>query len=99
MVYKTAVGWRWYLKPTANKGPGSSICFAYFQCDETNGKLPQDCQPWYVHTDDGFKQETCVGSLASTKPLPPDVTSRFQDGLDLMRKKREDRIAEVGSLR
>jgi len=28
VVYKSTTGWRWYLKPKANLGPTSSICFA-----------------------------------------------------------------------
>ena len=97
MVFLMTLGWCWDVKPTSSKGPHDNHCYAYFQCDEANGKLPQDCRPWHVMSGDGFKQEeTCVASLASTIPLPPDVISRFQDGLNLMRKKKEERIAEVG---
>lgn len=44
-------GWRWYLKPANEKGPDSSVCFAYFQCDEKDVRLPSECTTaWSVHT-------------------------------------------------
>ena len=63
---------------------------------EDDIKLPQDCASWHVNTDDGFKQqETCSVSLASSKPLPADVTSRYQAGLAIVRDRKAARVAEV----
>jgi hypothetical protein len=100
MVYTTTAGWRWYLKPTANKGPDSTVCFAYAQCDEDDIKLPQDCASWCISTKEGFKQQaSCVVSLAIDLPVPKHVSSRLQDGLNIARKRKDDRIAEVSILK
>ena len=44
-----ASGWRWYLKPTANKGPSSSVCFA----PDVSGK-------WHVSCAEGFVAQDVV---------------------------------------
>lgn len=94
MVYSPKLGWRWYLKPVVNKGPDSSICFAYYQCQETDIKLPQDCPSWYCNVDEGFVQQKTTVGLASQQPLPSDVETRFNDGLRSAQKERDERIAQ-----
>lgn len=98
IVHNATSGWRWYLKPLANKGPDSSLCFAYFTCSEENVQLPQDCKDWFVSTDDGFKQGSTSVSLSTSQPLPQSVTSRFQEGLRIVKQKktdREDQVCEI----
>lgn len=94
MVYKPESGWRWYLKPTANKGPDSSICFAYFQCDEEKILLPQECASWYINTTEGFEEQSTVVTLASSEPIPDTVTSRYEEGLVIVKERRDARRAE-----
>ena len=69
---KGASGYRWYLKPAANKGPNSSICFAYVGIDPDNLALPLDITtPWTINTANGFtEQKSIVLSKASDKPTP-----------------------------
>ena len=95
IVYKPESGWRWYLKPTANKGPDSSICFAYFQCTETNVLLPQDCKSWHVNTDDGFKSQSTTVGLASSLALPSSLTTSYEEGLKIVKERLDARRAEV----
>jgi hypothetical protein len=74
-------GWRWYVKPTANKGPESSVCFAYAQFDDENVVLPQDIpgNEWTVYADKQWvKQSTLSVSLEST--LPAAVESQYARG-------------------
>lgn len=52
---KGASGWRWYLKPVKNKGPESSVCFAYMSIDVKKLGLPQDMEvKWNVSCAEGF---------------------------------------------
>jgi hypothetical protein len=95
IVFKPETGWRWYLKPTANKGPDSSICFAYFQCSEENVMLPHDCSSWHVSTADGFKEQPTVVKLASNAPIPSSVTAQFKEGLKNVKERRDTRRTEV----
>jgi hypothetical protein len=69
---KGASGYRWYLKPVANKGPTSSVCFAYVAIDVDNLSLPLDIDtPWTVNTANGFaEQKNIVLLKASDKPTP-----------------------------
>jgi hypothetical protein len=69
---KGVSGYRWYLKPAANKGPNSSICFAYVAIDEENLALPLDITtPWTINTANGFAdQKSIVVFKASDKPTP-----------------------------
>ena len=75
MVQVKAGGWRWYIKPTAEKGPESSICFGYgvsnsvvfpHECDENN---------WYCYDGTNFeKEESIVASLTyPTLEFPSDI--------------------------
>lgn len=54
MVKTPAGKWRWYVKPTHERGPCNSVCFAYGTSDEV--VLPQDCDAgsWNVHDGNTF---------------------------------------------
>ena len=69
-------GLRWYVKPVANRGPESTVCFGYCAIDENSQALPHDILTgWTVNTKDGFQmQETIVVSLASSEPIPENMT-------------------------
>jgi len=89
-------GWRWYLKPTANKGPDSSICFAYLQCDGIDVKLPHQCtSKWFVHTSGSFVEQNVVMTAESSLPLPENIVTRINEGLEKMEKKRSTLLAEA----
>lgn len=94
IVYKVESGWRWYLKPTANRGPESSICFAYAQCDESNMLLPGDMTAWHVSTNDGFVIQSSVRISRPGGPDSDDIVNRYNEGKALVLKRRTDRIAE-----
>ena len=66
---------RWYIKPAANRGPDSTICFGYAAIDENDKALPQDITSgWTVNTKDGFKmQESIHVALASEEPIPDNM--------------------------
>lgn len=67
-------GMRWYVKPAANRGPESTICFGYAAINEDAKALPQDSTGWTVNTADGFKmQESITVMLASTEPVPDNM--------------------------
>jgi hypothetical protein len=69
---KGASGYRWYMKPSANKGPASSVCFAYLPLDQDNLALPLDiATKWTINTASGFvEQASIVLVKASDKPTP-----------------------------
>lgn len=69
---KGASGYRWYLKPAANKGPNSSICFAYVPIDRDKLALPLDItSTWSINTANGFgEQKSIILLKASDKPTP-----------------------------
>ena len=90
-----ASGWRWYLKPTANKGPESSVCFAYIQCDENKVMLPSEySKGWTVHTDSGFVSQNVTAKSESDLPLPDHLKTLIAEGKAMVTKKYEDKIAE-----
>lgn len=65
---------RWYVKPGANRGPDSTVCFGYAAIKEDAKSLPQDTSGWTVNTADGFKMQTSISVvLASTEPVPEDM--------------------------
>mmetsp|Transcript_4392 Transcript_4392/g.8155 ORF Transcript_4392/g.8155 Transcript_4392/m.8155 type:complete len:1152 (-) Transcript_4392:2470-5925(-) len=70
-----ASGYRWYIKPTANRG-SSSVCFAYCKFDEENPTLPFDREKdkWLVYNGKEFAtQDTVVTKLVPEGvPVPED---------------------------
>jgi hypothetical protein len=91
-----ASGWRWYLKPTANKGPESSICFAYLQLDGIDVKLPtESTAKWTVHTASGWVAQDVKATSESSLPLPASITSSINEGLAKIKKQHEDKKVEV----
>lgn len=62
---KGASGWRWYLKPEKNKGPDSSVCFAYKNFSPENLGLPQDMDAkWNVSCAEGFVAQDTATTVA-----------------------------------
>ena len=60
-MVKTNTGtWRWYVKPTKEKGPHSSICFGYGGSKDV--VFPHDCDvgSWYCYDDKKFQNETTI---------------------------------------
>lgn len=72
-MVRTNIGtWRWYIKPTKEKGPESSICFGYGS--STDIVFPQDCEcgGWLCYDDTKFENEkSIICSLCyPDQPLP-----------------------------
>jgi hypothetical protein len=71
-----AAGLRWYLKPGANKGPKSSVCFGYIAIDVDKIALPQDMSSeWTINTDEGFVVQKVAIESASSEPIPSKMTA------------------------
>lgn len=94
-VFKSASGWRWYLKPKANLGPDSSICFAYVNCDEDDMKLPGDMTRWMISTADGFVYQNTVKVTRLGGDDPQDVLNRLGEGRALAQRMKTERLAEL----
>jgi hypothetical protein len=77
MVKTTDNTWRWYIKPTKEKGPQNSICFGYGVSDEV--VLPQDCdiKAWNVHDGSKFVLEPDV----TCDLISPGSVSEFMQEL------------------
>jgi hypothetical protein len=90
-------GLRWYLKPTANKSPTSSICFSYLAIDEENLQLPVDIKtPWTINTDVGFVEQKSIEMLkASDKPDPYILGQLISSAQVEVNQKIAQRKAEV----
>jgi hypothetical protein len=106
MVKTNAGTWRWYVKPTKEKGPGSSICFGYGASKDI--VFPQNCDEggWYCYDDKKFQNEkTITCTLCDPAiPLPQfmvDMEARskesFQEKLDFIEKEMR-RDAKEGSI-
>lgn len=60
-MVKTKSGlWRWYIKPTKEKGPDSSVCYGYGVSSDI--VFPHECDPqnWYCHDGTGFKVQPSI---------------------------------------
>ena len=93
-----ASGYRWYIKPEANRG-SSSVCFAYCKFDEFNPTLPFDREKdkWLVYDGKEFKTQDTVVS----KVEPPDVPvpehhwellEMVKNDLTLKHQKRKEKV-------
>ena len=89
---KGASGWRWYLKPTANKGPESSVCFAYLNFNVGNVGLPQEVNSeWFVSCAEGFVgQKLLVESVGGDSFALKQMIDAFGEKL-----KEEDRLLKA----
>lgn len=67
-----ASGYRWYIKPSANRGP-SSVCFAYCKFDEINPTLPHDrsVDRWRVFDGKEFVEQSDV--VTTLLPVESEV--------------------------
>ena len=64
-------GLRWYVKPGANRGPESTVCFGYVAIDEEAKALPYDIEMgWTVNTKDGFKVQSAI-TVEETTSINP----------------------------
>lgn len=106
MVKTNAGSWRWYVKPTKEKGPGSSICFGYGASKDIC--FPQNCdqEGWFCYDDKKFQNEKCISCTLcdSSIPLPQfmidlEAKSRegFQEKLDFLEQEKR-REAKEGSI-
>ena len=85
MVKCKSGGWRWYVKPTKEKGPDKSVCFGYGHHDDI--VLPNDCTAanWSVYDGSKFvieSQVTCVPDPA-VPPLPERYHKLVKERNDL----------------
>ena len=91
--YMNLRGWRWYLKPTACKGPDCWAAFAYAQCDEDSVSLPAEEKEWYVQTNEGFPVQPLVLERVGGSD-PDDVQRRLQEGKAVVLRKKNERETE-----
>jgi hypothetical protein len=81
-MVKTASGtWRWYVKPTKERGPDKSICFGYGTSDDV--VLPQNCKKecWYVYDNTAFVKEVQVTcELVQGSSLPQHLQDMAEEG-------------------
>ena len=75
-------GWRWYIKPTKEKGPTNNVCFAYKNVAQTNVNLPQNCTEngWNVYGGSAFAVQdsvTCVLN-PNTEPIPEKMLNMVE---------------------
>ena len=70
-----AGGWRWYIKPTKEKGPDSSVCFGYGVSSEVVFPHECDVKKWHCYDGTTFTvEENIVTSLAyPTLELPSEI--------------------------
>jgi hypothetical protein len=91
-------GYRWYIKPAANRGT-SSVCFAYCNFDEENPTLPfdRDVDKWRVYDGKEFSvQETMVTKLLPEgTPVPEAQLALLAACKERMAVVREELRAEV----
>ena len=88
--------WRWYVKPGAERGETSTVCYGYGVSHDV--VLPHDCDEgkWEVNDDLGFVQEpelTCV--LAHPDEIIPEI---FQDLVMCRRMEYENEKEEFQKL-
>ena len=91
MVKTTDYTWRWYIKPTKERGPDNSVCYGYgSSCDVV---LPQDCDSgkWYVHDGAKFVKESSVTCELIT---PHSVSEFLQELVVTQRIVFEEEIRE-----
>ena len=75
-----ASGLRWYLKPAANKGPKSSVCFGYVAIDTDKVDVPQNMkQHWTINTDAGFVEQQTTVENASSEPMPSNLVALVKE--------------------
>ena len=75
MVKCKSGGWRWYVKPTKEKGADKSVCFGYGYHEEI--VLPQNCKidNWTVY--DGSKFVVELQITCTPDPLAPPLPSKY----------------------
>lgn len=81
MVKCKSGGWRWYVKPTKERGPDISVCFGYGHSDDI--VLPENCTfgQWTVYDSNRFVVEeevTCIPDPA-VPPLPAKYVAIVQE--------------------
>ena len=81
MVKTTTGTWRWYIKPTKEKGPDKTVCFGYGSSEDI--VLPHECDKmgWYCYDNKNFVVEegvTCT--LVIPGSLPANIIAMAQEG-------------------
>jgi hypothetical protein len=97
MVKCKSGGWRWYIKPTKERGPDTSVCFGYGHHDDI--VFPNNCTAanWSVYDGSKFvieSQVTCV-SDPNVPSLPDKYLVLLQQKIDLYKAEMEILEAEV----
>jgi len=91
-----ASGYRWYIKPTANRG-ASSVCYAYCKFEEESPTFPheREKEKWMIYDGNKFDvQDACVTTLVpEDTPLPDDLQDMMLKCKEIM-KIRLAKIAE-----
>ena len=93
MVKCKSGGWRWYVKPTKEKGSDKSVCFGYGHHDDI--VLPNNCTAanWSVYDGSKFvieAQVTCV--------VDPDVPPLPDKFANLVEERNEMYQVEIRAL-
>jgi hypothetical protein len=93
-----ASGYRWYIKPTANRG-SSSVCFAYCKFNEEEPALPfqRDIDPWMVYDGKEFSVQDAVTTelVPEGIPVPDDQLSLLAACKITMQEKAAEKLAQV----
>ena len=93
MVEYKSGGWRWYVKPTIERGPCSTICFGY---GHSNGiVLPHDCTAaqWSVYDGKEFVIESQI--TCKLHPEAPLLPNKY---VDMLAKRLELHKSELAHL-
>ena len=99
MVKCNAGGWRWYIKPTKEKGPDSSICFAY--CSSDDVILPHDADHgnWFVYMDSKFDNKPLRVGLSTNTEVPPAILAMVEERQEAYQVVKDNMAYEVGRRR
>ena len=93
MVKCKSGGWRWYVKPTKEKGPDKSVCFGYGHNDHV--VFPYECTPqnWSVYDGSKFVIESQV--RCELVPSAPPMPDRY---VALLEQRKELHRSELAAL-
>jgi hypothetical protein len=73
MVKCNAGGWRWYIKPTKEKGPDSSICFGYCSSDDVILPHLAAADQWCVYMGSKFEKKPLRVGLSTNAEIPGHI--------------------------
>ena len=95
MVKCNAGGWRWYIKPTKEKGPDSSICFGYCSSDDVILPHQAAADQWYVYMGTKFEKSNLRVGTSTNAELPPDIVAMVKKRQEEYRVVKDEIAREV----